>query len=352
MPRYDIPRVLERVRLDDLVAERVGAGRRVGGRTLYHCPHPLHPDAHPSFDVDERRQVWACRSRCDAHGDAIDLLVWLDGMSKADAIAYLAERYGIEPEPGTGRRSPGIVRRFVPTPPPAPVVNLVEQSTDKARPVTGPAAVQLLDAFLASRGWSNATAEAVGLSVVRAWDGYRVRFPFRRDGVALVWQDRAVEPSNREPKWAAPKGATLYPFGLDCLSRFEGERDTWPTCPVVGTAAVWLCEGPADAVTLLERFPTISALGLPGVRGWNDHYADALEGVPVFLVADNDDAGQQLRATVASSLAGRAELVQVHIPERCNDVNDWHLVAGSRFVDELLAAVDDALAAWLEGVTA
>lgn len=352
MPRYDIPRVLERVRLDDLVAERVGAGRRVGGRTLYHCPHPSHPDAHPSFDVDERRQTWHCRSRCDAWGDAIDLLVWLDGMSKADAIAYLAERYGIEPEPGTGRRSPGIVRRFVPTPPPAPVVNLVGQSTDKARPVTGPAAVQLLDAFLASRGWSRATAEAVGLTVVRSWDGYRVRFPFLRDGVALVWQDRAVEPSNREPKWAAPKGAELYPFGLDYLARYNGPPDTWPTCPVIGRPAVWLCEGPADAVTLLERFPTVSVLALPGAKAWKPQYADALEGLPVFLVADNDAEGESLRATVSSALTGRSELAQVRLPEHCNDVNDWHLVAGDGFADELLAAVDDALAARQSGVTA
>ena len=354
MSRYDLQELKARTDLAALVAERVGAGKRVGRRELFTCPNPAHEDRHPSFDVDTIAQVWRCRSACNEWGDAIDLLVWLDGWSKADAIAYLAERCGLEPVDGAGHRRGRSLSTYLPkTPAPtAPVVHLVEQSTDTARRVDGAAGVQVLDEFLASRGWSRETAELVGLSVVQHRDGYRVRFPFLRDGVAMVWQDRAAQPADHPQKWRAPKGATLYPFGLDCLHRYDGPADTWPTCPLVGTPAVWLCEGPADAVTLLEHFPTISALGLPGVDGWRDEYAAALAGVPVVLVADNDDAGTKLRTVVARSLAGRTSLVQVHVPEAHNDLGDWHQAAGESFAGELMAAVDDALAAWLEAVTA
>ena len=209
-----------------------------------------------------------------------------------------------------------------------------------------------LPAFLAARGWSRSTAELVGLSVVQDHAGtYRVRFPFLRDGVALVWQDRAAEPYDLEPKWRAPKDAELYPFGLDCLSRYEGDRDTWPSCPLVNVPAVWVVEGPADAVTLLEYVPTVSVLGLPGVGSWRDEYAAALEGLTVVLVADNDQAGDKLRARVAESFRGRGELVHLHPPASCNDLGDWHESAGDRFDLELLEALDAALAR-AEGVSA
>lgn len=351
--RYDIPDLLARVSLEELVLERTAEARRHGSRITYRCPNPMHPDAHPSFTVDTRRQRWACWSRCNAHGDAIAFLEWCEGMSKGDAIRYLADRYNVRPVSGRddGRRPRSSYRPPMPW---VPTVNLVRDMSDvdTARPVTGPDAVRVLDDFLAGRGWSRTTAERVGLSVVRSWDGYRVRFPFPRAGVACIWQDRATMPADREPKWHTPKGATLYPFGLDSAARYDGPTDEWPSCPVLGSPAVWITEGPADAVTLLEHFPTITVLGLPGAGLWRDEWTAAVDGVPVVLVADNDDAGERLRATVDGALESRAPLVHVRVPEQHNDVGEWHLSAGERFEPELLAVVDDSLAAWHEGLTA
>lgn len=347
--RFDIQALKERADLVAEVEERSGPGRWSGRTVTFRCPSPDHQDRTPSFTVDTESRRWRCWSQCGRSGDVIELVEWLDGLSTGDAIAHLGRRYGLEPDTGHDRPRP---RK---APPSRPPVRVVTPATDTGQPHPDPEkAERLLDAFLDRRGWSRETADAVGLSVVLdPWGKPRIRFPFRRGEDVLVWQDRALL-DGQAPKWLTPSGATLYPFGLETLERFTEDLSTCPVCPVVEAPAVWVVEGPADAVTLRNIWPDIAALGIPGTESWKDHYAAALAGLPVVVVADNDPAGEKLREEVnAALLDAEAVPVNVKVPEDYNDLSEWYSAAGMEdFADGLLDLTDAAVEVALAGEVA
>lgn len=89
-----VPTILERIDLLGEIERRAGPPVRTsGGTATFHCPHPDHPDQRPSFTVKDGR--WRCWSACDIGGDAVDLFVWLDELSKAEAIERLAGQVGL-----------------------------------------------------------------------------------------------------------------------------------------------------------------------------------------------------------------------------------------------------------------
>jgi hypothetical protein len=340
---YDLDDVKRRADVAREVADRSGAGKVSGSTITYRCPNPSHPDTHPSFTVKTTTGAWGCWSRCDAHGTgAIDLVMWLDGCDLADAVEYLGDKYRADRR--TNSSSTNRHRRpSTPAMKPKPTPRLVTTPEDTARTIPQDSAQRILDRFLAGRGWSAETAEMLGLSVVVDRYGRpRVRVPFLLDGTAHLWQDRATEPE-QSPKWLTPSDAVLYPLGVDCLRRYDGPADTWPTCPIVGCPAVWIVEGPADAVTLLNLWPTLSVLGLPGATSWKPHYSTALSGLVVVVITDNDPAGTTLRATLNDELGNLCAVVNVPVPETVNDLGEWYQVAGwETFCAELLNAVDAA----------
>jgi DNA primase len=343
---YDVADLKDRADLAREVADRVGSGKVSGKTITYPCPNPSHSDTHPSFTVDTVAQRFRCWSQCGKGGDVIDLVEWLDGLSTADAIEYLGQKYR------ANQQSRDEWARTAKRPAPSkPAPKLVTRAEDKATPLDGDSSARILARFIESRGWSADTAQAVGLSVVRDSKGAaRVRFPFLKDGEPLVWQDRATQ-DGQLPKWLTPKGATLYPFGIDCLDRYDLSPDLWPKCPiasapylpniptVVGIPAVWIVEGPADAVTLLNLWPSLSVLGCPGVDAWKSHYTRALEGLSVVVVTDNDTSGENLRAVLDEELADLAAVVHVWVPRAYNDLGEWALALGPDTFREALAAV-------------
>ena len=347
---YDLDDVKARADLAREVADRVGAGKWRQTTVTYPCPNPSHADGHPSFTVDTVRGRFRCWSQCARGGDVIDLVEWLDGLTTAEAITYLGDKYGALQSNGkpSGNKAKTITPKTVKTSPP----KLVTEVADECAPLPQELAGPILSRFIDERGWLPEVLDSVDLSVVRdKYGAARVRFPFPKDGKALLWQDRATE-QNPRIKYLTPTGATLYPFGIDCLDRYDGHPSEWPTCPIVGGApAVWIVEGPADAVTLLNLWPDLSVLGLAGAGSWNDNYARALSGVPVVIVADNDEAGHKLRATLSQSLDGlAAAVVHVHVPQNYNDLGDWYLGDGwEGFADDLIVNTEAALVAVILG---
>lgn len=347
---YDLDDVKARADLAREVADRVGAGKWRQTTVTYPCPNPTHSDNHPSFTVDTVRGRFRCWSQCARGGDVIDLVEWLDGVTTADAITYLGDKYGALQSNGkpSGNKAKTFTPKTVKTAPP----KLVTEMPDECRPLAHEQAAPILSRFMDERGWSPEVLDSVDLSVVRDTYGTnRVRFPFPKDGKALLWQDRRVD-SSKEFRWLTPKGATLYPFGIDCLDRYDEHHHDWPDCPIVGDApAVWIVEGPADAVTLLNLWPDLSVLGLAGAGSWSDNYARALSDVPVVVVTDNDEAGHKLRATLSQSLDGLAfAVIHVHVPEHYNDLGDWYLGDGwERFADDLIDITEAALVAAVLG---
>jgi hypothetical protein len=344
---YDLATLKDRADLVAEVADRTGhPGKYAGATVTFPCPNPSHADRHPSFTVNTSTGRWKCWSQCGRGGDVIELVEWLDGLNTGEAIRYLAGRYGL-----TADTSRADTRRRAPKAPPAPKPPaVVTRPDDTSRPHPDPEeAARILDTFCEGRKWSAKTAAAVGLSVVLDRDGKpRVRFPFLRGGELLLWQDRATL-EGQGPKWITPAGAVLYPFGLDGLEAFGGNLDDCPPCPIIGVPAVWIVEGPADAVTLLNLWPTLTVLGLPGTPSWKAHYAEALQGLPVVVIMDNDDPGRKVRAAITADLhtAGAVPL-NVEVPADYNDLSEWYAAAGWRtfatdFLDLTEAAEDAAL---------
>jgi DNA primase len=79
------------------VASEFTALRRQGTRFIGLCPYPEHSEKTPSFSVSPDRGFYYCFG-CQRGGDAIKLVSELKSFSFVDAVAYLAERSGVEIE--------------------------------------------------------------------------------------------------------------------------------------------------------------------------------------------------------------------------------------------------------------
>ena len=287
-----IPELRERTDLGDEVERRAGPAVRVsGGTATFHCPNRDHPDRTPSFTVKDGR--WRCWSACDRGGDVIDLLVWLDGVTKAEAIERLAEQAGMSRAPG-----------------PRPALTL-----------------GILDRFLAGRGWDRETADRLGLHVVSVAGRARVRFPFRRGGKVVHYQDRAV--GSGEPKWLNPPGPIPCPFNADSMAR----------APVTGAA--YLLEGVSDVVGLLHAFPEAVAVGAPGSGVFKTAWAQAFAGLVVIVIADNDKAGEKFRGHVHDVLTPvAARVCHLWVPDPHNDLDAWRQADPDAFPFQMLDQAD------------
>jgi hypothetical protein len=324
--REELAELVARVDLAALVEEYAGPGQRQGVGWVYSCPHPGHPDAHPSFTVKadphgvERGKCW---SVCAWSGDALDLVQWLRGCDVAEAAQYLRARTGTPDHyrPTGPRPVPPRAR------PSAPLAPLPE---GPARP-PAEAAARLMAGYLQRRGWPAEAADRFGLEVVLDTRGRpAIRHPFYvPSGAGVVvasWQDRAT--STAGPKWVAPAGRPLPPWNVAAL---EAED----------VAAVILCEGPADAIAAtlaLGDAPGVVALGIPGVKGWRSSWAEMLTGLLVVVAADEDTAGTELRATLHRDLTGHAaRVVDLHL-STANDLGELYAQAGPEVVRRLLLA--------------
>src|SRR5947208_4739290 len=69
--------------------------RKQGARLLGRCP--FHEERSPSFSVDAGRGLYHCFG-CGQGGDVIKFVRDTQGLEFADAVVWLAERFGIVPE--------------------------------------------------------------------------------------------------------------------------------------------------------------------------------------------------------------------------------------------------------------
>ncbi len=293
-----IPDLLARVDLDALVARHGGReARRTGGRTYFHCPGPGHDDRTPSFDTYQPAnggaRRWACRSVCSRGGDAIDLVVWLTGCTKAQAIDQLASEEGMVERP-----------------------SLVEP----------PSVAQ----WCALRGWGPWVASELGLTLVKDKFGRpRVRFPFRFEGGVPYHQDRAIDDAAKV-RWLSPTGRQPIAYEAERL-RIAHER-----------GHVFILEGVTDVAAIVDVYSAPAAVGIPGVGAWRSSWAPSFKGLVVYVIGDNDEAGGKFRARVTADLQHDARSVcNVHVPKEFKDVADWRAARDPQdFDDELMAAVE------------
>jgi len=308
------------VDLPAMIEARTGPGRCSGGRWTFPCPNPDHHDRTPSFTVSTDRRGrwrWRCWSQCGRSGDALDLLVWLDGLTTAEAAARIRQYAGQIDTPPR------------PNPKPSPAKPTVAVEAD-ARVVPDHVAARVMASHLEGRSWPPSAAERFGLTVVAdRWGRLRIRYPFHGwtggRWEVVSWQDRAASPDQR-PKWLTPAGVTLPPFGWNAL-------DTEET--VTGLV---ICEGPADAITAtlaLNGRTDVVAVGIAGANGWRPGWSEMLADVEaVVIAADPDEAGQKLVASVLADLARPAVVLDLS----AGDLTDTAKVSGLAAVGDLLTA--------------
>lgn len=97
----DASRVLAATDLVALMRETVVLKRR--GEQLYGlCP--WHADKDPTLRVDPKKQLYYCPS-CQIGGNAINWIRWRDSLTFPEALAVLADRAGLSPDTGGGKRA-------------------------------------------------------------------------------------------------------------------------------------------------------------------------------------------------------------------------------------------------------
>ena len=111
----DVATLKERTSLEEVVREHVTL-RRSGSSLVGLCP--FHDEKSPSFNVRPAQGFYHCFG-CSAGGDAIKFLMEIEGLSFAESVERLADKYGIQlryEETGapTGpRRDPGQRQRLL-----------------------------------------------------------------------------------------------------------------------------------------------------------------------------------------------------------------------------------------------
>ena len=257
------------------------------------------------------RQLARCWSQCDWHGDALDLVKWLEGLDTVAAADYLRALLGESPPRTTGKAYPP--RKAYP-----------EAVTEARRPSPS-VATRYLEKYLRSRGWPSEVVARHGLEVVIDSGGsLRVRHPYRVPNRGGGWrvtyyQDRDLGESR--VKWLSPRGASPVPYNLESLER-----------EVVG---VIVCEGPADTITAelaLAGLDDVAVIGVPGSGAWRPEWGRLLDGLRVVIAADNDPAGEKLAASVRGSV--RTKCAEVRCSRK--DLTDTALEQGLATVRELL----------------
>lgn len=93
-----IDAVRERAQIEEIVAESVQL-KRAGRNLVGLCP--FHAEGSPSFNVSPERNHYRCFG-CSANGDPISFIMELKGLSFAEAIRELAQRYNIPIELTSG----------------------------------------------------------------------------------------------------------------------------------------------------------------------------------------------------------------------------------------------------------
>ena len=290
--------LVSQVDLNQLVSRYTPNGRTSGKVTTYSCPHPAHPDAHPSFTVTTNgkgKEVAKCFSQCAWQGDALELVKWLEGLSTGEAASWLRRFIGQAQEPTFYSKAPT---------PSSYVLSVSRKVESNSEELTGESAERFMKKYLTSRGWPCEVVERFSLSVVLDSSGKaRIRHPYFTPNSSGEWvlsyyQDRGDKTSL--PKWKSPKGSTPQLFNLKSL-----EADS--------LEGVVICEGAADTITAslaLEGCPFVAVIGVPGVSAWRDEWSHFVNGLRIVVAADNDEAGRTLEQRIRNSVSSPVTYVR------------------------------------------
>ena len=309
----------------------------------WRCPTPEHADNDPScaaFTADDGVTLWKCHG-CGQTGSAIELgRLMQPALDDCELIDWVGRNYsGANP---SDRRQATAARLAQPPRPIEPPKVRSAEYEKARRPDNGD---EILTEYCAHRGWTLDTAISWRIEVVHGRRGVlAVRMPYRLDSRIVYWKDRFIgaegapltkaEAKSRGLNAAHdnPGGSIPVPYGVDNLAANSS----------VGHS-LFVVEGEADAISISEAIGMFTpVVAFPGASNATPRWIDAIDAWQtldssrrVFVVADNDDAGDRLRETLGARLTGAQHL---HVPTRHNDVTAWlAATSGDAVADELRA---------------
>jgi len=298
VPKPEIRALKQRVSVPSLLQARglLGGFRRRGHRLLGPCP--IHHGDNPSaFVVDLHQGLWFCFTRCNAGGDAIDLVRRLDGVGFREALDIL-----------------GCTPSFA-----DPALPAWAPSQTSFRPFRRSICLAPDVPFLRHKGIAPATAASFE---VGAWGGpgwlqdciaVRLHDP---DGRPLGYAGRLLDTTRAQQcgKWRFPPGmpkcSLLYGF-----HRLEHGSD------IVVTECPW-------GVLRLAQvgIPAVALLGCCLSEVQRTLLASASH---VTLLLDGDPAGRGASTRIHEMLAHLVPVTVARLPDGCDpdDLTDRELVA-------------------------
>jgi Toprim-like len=330
-PRWAIDDVLActdlAVLLDELAQPATHAirGRR------WHCPIPDHDDHHASVTMhtDHRgHERWRCWSGDNTHrGDAIDLAIATQRMSRGEAIEWLANRARMIPD----QPLPPITRKPRPARPVVvPLAPAVVRYVQACERILWTPTGQPVRDWLQRRGFNDATIRAnqvgadPGRHLMRRTRGLpygtsiAATFPaLAPDGRTTYVQSRYLDPGDG-PKYDNPAAA----LGTN-------PRLAW-TRPPTGHARagpLLVCEGIPDALTAAQAGYT--AVGILGSQAPDRTVAARLANHAdhhhqrIVAVVDADPAGRRWGEHLSELLRGDGLDLTVIEPPNGLDLNSW-----------------------------
>jgi DNA primase len=299
----------------------------------WHCPLPEHDDRHASVTThtDHRgHERWRCWSGDDTHrGDAIDLAVATQHLSRADAIDWLAQRAGMiadQPLPTPTRKPRPTVSAVAALDP------IVVRYADACQRILWTATGSPVRAWLHARGFSDdlLLANHVGADPGRHMMSRRRGLPY---GATVGAVFPALDPAGRvryvQTRYLQPGDGPKYDNPAASLGSNPRLAWTLPVAPTLDGMLV-VCEGIPDALTAAQA--GLTAVGILGSQAPDQSVASRIagfaaeHGLDVIAVVDNDPAGRASGVRLGHLLAEHAvALTTVEPPGEGADLNSWAL---------------------------
>lgn len=331
-PRWSIDDILARTDLARLLDEyAVPAAHNLRNRR-WHCPDPHHDDRRASVTMrtDHRgHERWRCWSGDDTHrGDAIDLVTATQGLSRREAIDWLANRAGMVPDQPLPpvQRKPRSTRPVV-----VPLAPAVVRYVEACERILWTPVAQPVRDWLHGRGFADETIRAnrlgadPGRQMMRRARGLprgtsiAATFPaLSTDGQVTYVQTRYLDPGDG-PKYDNPAAA----LGTN-------PRLAWTRTPGGGNAepgVLVVCEGIPDALTAAQA--NYTAVGILGAQAPDRtvaarlaHHAERHDQ-HIIAVIDADPAGRRWGDQLSDLLGVERVNLTVVEPPRGLDLNAW-----------------------------
>lgn len=331
---------------------------------------PFHEDRNPSFQIWEESGRWKCfATGCEAdHGDVIDLIERLEGISTGAAIQQAkawAKGKPLRPSRNGQRQEGQSGPKRVDTEKEAEeeartlaqkevlgeVLTYFRKALNRSKPARSYLEERGLDVSVLDVGYNSGrfhrgkskdfTQKCVQAGLLREKGrGHRafasgcVIFPLLdRDGQAVSFYGRSIDENTRGDHYFLPGRSGLYPGYPP-----EGSRRLILTEAILDAASLQVLRSSEE-----EKLPSETAiLSLYGTNGWTGEHTEAVQSLgeleEAVLFFDGDEAGEAAAEEVAAEITRQRPDVTVSRVETPagEDVNSIHAEQGAERVAELI----------------